>query len=344
MNILGTAIVFIPTIATTYGKENGWVSVVVAVLVGLILLMLYPSLIMNGKGNFFDRIEYQIGSIGAKALIVLLVLFGFFMTIGNIWSLSQFISVQILMGTPPEVIAYTITFVSLYAIRSGLEVIARSVEVFFLFTMMSLLLLAIFVWPETSFDHLLPIMQLNQTNAFVGAIPVLAITYVEVVILIALIPHVNDETKVRKSFLIGGALAGICMIVVTVATIAVIGVEATTHYTYSIYRLGQNIQIAEFFDRIEGIVAFIWFFTIFFKISTTFYILMISTQYLFKVNHQKVFSAPLALLLIAASKSSLPNIFYDFELMRSTYLTLSYLVMIIVVLSIGLSRLKRSNY
>ncbi|MBM7540072.1 endospore germination permease [Amphibacillus cookii] len=342
MNTLGTAIIFIPTIATRYGRENGWITVIFATLLGMVFILWLTTLIgQEDDTNFFKIMDNRVGKLISYCLILLMVSFIFFTTFANIWSIAQFVSLQILMGTPPQVLALISTFTGLIAVRYGLEVIVRSAEIFFPFTMLSLTLLALLVWPEAQLIRVQPVMQLNQAATFVGVLPVIALTYMELIVMLVVLPHVNDLRQAKKAFLIGGGLAGFCIIIVTFAAIAVLGVDGTVRHAYSIYVLGQNIQIAEFFERIEVLVAFIWFITIFFKVSTCFYFLSIALQHMLKVKNYHSLTVPLGMILLATAMTNLPNIFYDFEMMNSTYLILSYITGLTVATVLSLAMLIR---
>ncbi|WP_017470712.1 GerAB/ArcD/ProY family transporter [Amphibacillus jilinensis] len=340
MNTLGTAIIFIPTIATMYGRENGWLTLIFATLLGILFILWLTTLVGQEKeSNFFEIMDKRVGKFISYCLILLMVSFSFFTTFANIWSIAQFVAIQILMGTPPQALALISTLTCLIAVRYGVEVMVRTAEIFFPFTMISLTLLAVLVWPEAQLVHIQPVMQLNQAGTFVGVIPVLALTYLELMVLLVVMPHVNDLRQAKKAFLIGGGLAGFCMIIVTFAAIAVLGVEGAARHTYSIYVLGQNIQIAEFFERIEVLVAFIWFITIFFKASTNFYFLSIALQHVLKLKNYHSITIPLSMIIFATAITNLPNIFYDFEMMNSTYLILSYITGLTVATILSLARL-----
>ncbi|MCZ0702068.1 spore germination protein KB [Natronobacillus azotifigens] len=326
MNTLGTAILFIPTHATTYGKENGWITVVFATIFGLLVIAVYNAIFSKEETrSLFVIIDDNFGKWLGSISILFALLFAYFTTFANLWSIGQFVGLHILMGTPPEAIVLLVILTCLVGVRYGIEVIGRASEIFLPFTLISLILLVGLVWPEAQLDNIQPILQTNVAGAFVGIIPVIGITFLELFCLLGVIHRVNNIPQAKKAFFIGGLVAGFCMIIVTFACIAVIGVDGTIRHIYSIYFLGQNISIAEFFERVEGLVAFIWFITIFFKICTNFYFIAIAIKHLGGLKDFRTVTIPIAYFLFVSAVTSLPNIFYDFELMNSTYLVYAIL-------------------
>ncbi|SEO47916.1 Spore germination protein [Amphibacillus marinus] len=339
MNLLGTSIVFIPSIATSYGQENGWITVLISTIIGMVLILLFNATVSNDDTlDFFSAIDQSVGKIIGNVIIGALIIFAYYTGIANIWALSEFVGLQILMGTPPAAIALISTMTSLIAVRYGIEVIARSIEIFFPFTILSLVLLALLVWPEARLENIEPIMQLNKMSTVIGAIPLVGMTFLEVITLVIILSSVNNRKDGKRAFLYGGLLAGFCMMIVTFASIAVLGVQGTVRHTYPIYVLGQNIRIAQFFERIEVLVAFIWFFTIFFKIATTNFIIVKAVQHLFKLKRHQSISIPVSFLLWTGSVTSFPNVFYDFEAINSTYLVLGFIVGFLIPLFIVVSK------
>lgn len=133
MNTLGASIIFIPSIATIYGKENGWITLVLSIIVGSVIILLYNQVIkvLDGKA-FFPAIESLLGKWFGTIMILLFTGFVFVNSSANLWSISDFVSLQILMGTPFEAISFMIIITTLIAIKYGIEVIGRTAELFFL--------------------------------------------------------------------------------------------------------------------------------------------------------------------------------------------------------------------
>lgn len=337
MNTLGTAIIFIPSFAANFAKENAWLTVLFSTIVGLIIIWMYASLFRNYKEkNFFKLIDLGFGKWFRIPACLFFLSFVYLNSIANLWAIGEFISVQVLMGTPSKIIMLIILTTATIAVRYGLEVITRTMEVFFPFTILSILALCFLVAPKANIENALPIFQTNQLGTVIGIIPIIAVTYMELVILFGILEHVNDEKKIMKSFLIGGGLSGLVVIVITFLCIIVLGVDATIRHTYPIYVLGQKISIADFIQRIEGIVAFIWFFTIFFKIAIDYYVLAKGLQHLLHTKGYQSLTIPLAYLLFYGASNGFKNSYFVFEFVNGIYLVFVIFVGIFFPISLKL--------
>jgi spore germination protein KB len=78
-------------------------------------------------------------------------------------------------------------------------------------------------------------------------------------------PYVKHPKKVGKGFLIGTVLGGAVLVMITFLCLVVWGPDFTSRNVYPSFILGKKINIADFIKRVEGIMAGLWFFTIFFK-------------------------------------------------------------------------------
>ncbi|MDX8046451.1 endospore germination permease [Gracilibacillus sp. S3-1-1] len=333
MNTLGASIIFIPSIATNFGKENGWITLILATLIGALILCLYRRIIQRLEGsNFFTLIEKSLGKWIGKIVISLFCFYTFINVSANLWSISDFISIQILMGTPFEVVSFLIILTVLVAVRYGIEVIGRTSELFFPFAMICAILLTLLVIKDAELTNILPIFQLNRASTIAGIIPIISITYLELVILLAIAHTVNQNIGARKGIMIGGIASGFILIIITIASIAVLGVQGTSNYIYPIYALGQRINIFNFFERVEIIVAFIWFFTIFSKLCVSFYVLISGIQYLIPLKTYKTWTIPFTFLAFLASIQIIPNTIAAFPFINGPYTVISIIVGFIIPL------------
>ncbi|MFC4402216.1 GerAB/ArcD/ProY family transporter [Gracilibacillus xinjiangensis] len=344
MNTLGASIIFIPTIATGFGKENGWLTVFFSIVFGMLIVFMYSLIIKHqAERDIFCLIEDTFGKWFGVIIIVLFNGYLFTNASANLWAIGDFMSLQILMGTPEQAIELIIIGTTLIAIRHGIEVIGRTAEVFFPFTMLSTLLLTLLVMKEANWQNIQPVFQLYRLDTFVGTIPIIVITFMELFILLGITHKVTHPKNAQKGLLLGAFISGLLLLVITTACIVVLGVKATTHYTYPIYALGQRISLFNFLERVEILVAFIWFFTIFFKISITFYILSNGMSYLLKLKNHKTLSIPLALLLFLGSVILIPTTFNVFTFIYGPYLVFSVLFTIILPICILLISVMKSK-
>ena len=103
-------------------------------------------------------------------------------------------------------------------------------------------------------------------------------------ILLMIIPYVTN-TEMKKSFYIGFLIGGIIINHLIALSILVLGANLTARQAYPSYMLGKKISIGTFFQRVEVIVAIIWMFTLYFKITICYYGLSLGLAQLFGLKN-----------------------------------------------------------
>lgn len=324
MSILGTAIVFLPSTATAYGGVNGWMTILLATGFGSLLAVLYTFVFqLDTSKDVFQLMDDVLGKWLGKLAALLFISYVFISTSGNIWGMGLFLTTQILVETPMEAIGVLVIIVAMFGVRMGIEVISRSAEIFFPYTLIALVLLVALVSPEAEVTNIQPVLQTDIGGTIMGVLPVTAITFLELVVLLALFHQVDKPKQVRKGLLTGVLIAGSLLTIITLICIFVLGAEITTRHTYPTYVVGKKISIANFLERIEVIVAIAWFFTIFFKITISFYIVNKGLSQVFNLKNANTLTLPLAYILFVSAMVHYPNNIVNTRVDNSTWILFS---------------------
>jgi spore germination protein KB len=112
-------------------------------------------------------------------------------------------------------------------------------------------------------------------------------------------PHVKESKKIKKGFFIGVFFGGIILLLFTSLSLLILGVEQTINRTFPTYALAKRIDIGRFLNRLEALLAFMWFITIYFKLVICFFISAVSLSHTMGIKNYKVLTFPLAIMLIS---------------------------------------------
>ena len=123
-----------------------------------------------------------------------------------------------------------------------------------------------FVLPEIHLHKMEPFGEFGLRPILKGSLSILSIPYLELVVMLMVFPAVSPLRKAGKAWLVGALFGGVIMIIVTTLCIAILGWDFTARHTFPSYTLAKKIHIDEFLQRIEVLMAIIWFVTIFFKL------------------------------------------------------------------------------
>ena len=182
-------------------------------------------------------------------------------------NVGDFITTIVMPETPIQIVHWIFVLAVLMAVSLGLEVIARSSEIFLPWVVFLLLILIVFLVPQIQFDRIQPVFESGTKAILHGSLSIISIPYLELTVFLMLYPYVNHPEKIGPSYLKGGVLGGLVIIIVTMLCVFVLGWDFTARHTFPSYTLAKKIQVGEFLQRIEVLVAVIWFLTIFFKLA-----------------------------------------------------------------------------
>lgn len=313
----GSAVLIIPSAFAAYAKSNAWLSSLIGLLGGLLIIFLY----MKISALYPDRTVVELNRIifgrWIGTIISLLFLFSIFLvSAGILREVGDFFTTQVMVETPIEAIHILTLITVLYCIRAGFEVISRTCEIFFPWTTLFLLLLTIFLIPEMEWENLSLNFAKGMAPIAGAAYPYLSIPYCQLAVFLMIFPHVDHPKKARKFFFLGVVMGSLGITLITTLCLGVLGPDFTSRNMYPTYVLGKKIHIGGFLERVEVLVAISWVLSTFFKLLVSCYALLLGISQLLKLNNLKVIVFPLGLLLMVYSMVSYPNIVYFKEIIN----------------------------
>ncbi|WP_427127144.1 GerAB/ArcD/ProY family transporter [Priestia megaterium] len=92
------------------------------------------------------------------------------------------------------------------------------------------------------------------------------------------------------------------------------------------YELGRRIDVGNFLQGIEVVIAILWFITLFFKLCIYFYATLLGFANVFHIKDYKLFSFPVALIMITLSLIVYPSVSYQKDWDTKTWIPYSLLV------------------
>ncbi|WP_171038093.1 GerAB/ArcD/ProY family transporter [Aquibacillus sediminis] len=347
MYTLGTSVIYLPSLVASYGKENGWISVLGSSLIGFgVVFILNKIAQLDEKKHLFELLEFIFGKWIGRIISVLILMFVIYLLATNLRQIGDFITTQVMVQTPIYVIMIIFILVSLFAVKLGLEVIGRTSEIFFPYALFSLILLIVLVAPQADFSNIQPLFRENIAGAFLAVFPASEVPYFQLFVFLAIFPSVNKPDKAKKGFYIGVALGSFILFIITFMALMVLGPDFTARNQYPTYILGKKISIAEFIERIEILVAIAWFFSIFFKLTINFYALSLGVSYLLKLKSVQTLTTPIAFFVVILGIILFPNIIYfmDFSQFYWPFFAITFGLFIpLLMLLIGMIKKRKQG-
>lgn len=234
-----------------------------------------------------------------------------------------------------------ITFVIIGA-KLGVVILGRTAEIFFPWILLLFILLVIFVTPQTHMNNLLPIGEASTMSITRASIFMIVYSYFPILFTICLISSdAKFPKQLSKSFLYGGITSGSMMITIALLSIMVMGPDQSSRHVYATYALAKKINVGNFLQRIEVTVAFLWFITIYFKLTMYFHVAIKGIASLFQIQNYKSLSTPTGFIVAVLSLVVYPNAAYTHQWDTLTWVPLAFCFgFLYPVLLIGLSYMR----
>lgn len=346
MFTVGSSILILPSGLAAEAKQDAWIAALIAIAVGVALVVLYTAL-----GNRYSTMtlpEYSeiiLGKWLGKMVSILYFAFFFLLSALVLRNIGDFLSTYELPHTPIAVTHIVFLLVVIMSIRLGLETFSRTAEFFFPWVIALIFVLLFAIAPQIELKNLQPIMGEGVKPIIRASIPFVGSPILELVVFLMVIPAINRKQGGKMGFLTGYLMGGIVLFLVSIFTVLVLGVDVTSRKIYPSYTLAKQINIGNFIQRVEAIASFLWFITIFIKLSLSFYASAFCLAHILKLKDYRVVIFPLAIIMLVLSLVAYPNTAYFLTFVSATwpFLALMYGLILPLLLFLISSFTKKSE-
>lgn len=300
--VLGGSILFVPSGLIQNAKQDAWLAGILVVLLGLLLVWLFNTL--GSRFPTMNLAEYSEKILGKwlGKFVSLLYFCYFFLSLPTfVRQIGDFVTIQIMDQTPILAIHILIIAIMMMGVRYGLEPFSRAIEIFFPFVFLLFVIFIISILPMIQLQQLQPVLDNGINPVFGSAVESLGTPYLQLVLFLMVFPAVNRTKQAKKSFLLGTLMGGSALMLVTLVSILRFGTYFSENQQFVSYVLALNINIGSFWQRIEAIMAFIWFTSLYIKITVYFYGSVLCMGQILKLKEYKSLTLPLGFITVVLS-------------------------------------------
>jgi len=286
-------------------NQDAWFAILLGMIGSLVLFVIYCKL----YSYYPDLLptDYMKRILGKKIGSVLAFLYIFYF-IYNMARVLRDIGEMLLTfaysDTPLFIANALLVLVVIYTVRKGIEVVARSGELFFIFMYVLAVIgfLLIVCSGLIDFKNLQPVLE-------EGILPVLKVVFVqtlyfpfgEAIVFTMILPYLKNPKKAKVTMLCATGLSGINLTITMLINISVLGVNLTSRSQFPLLSTVQSIQVADFLERLDVFFMLALVIVGFSKISVLFYSSMIGTANLFKIKSPSRLAYPIGLIVLFMS-------------------------------------------
>ncbi|KPV58846.1 hypothetical protein QJ48_14410 [Paenibacillus sp. A3] len=313
---IGSSVLFVPTATAATAKQDAWISIVTGIGLSFLLMYLYIAVGDRYPGlSLVELSQKLLGKWLGAAVSVFLIINTFMVgAVALIDFAGTFVSRQIMPDTPVYAANILYTMSAVIGLRLGLRTIARAAEVLFPIITALFIIMILTVSPNINTDNLQPVFEMGFKPHAKANISYFAFSSFPTVFFLMIYPScVREGKKASTAFLLGTLIGGLFLLIITTVCIAVLGAEGTARQAYPSYTLAKKINIANFFTRIEVLMAALWLVALYFKLIVYFYAGMRGLAQLFKMKDSRSLVLPLGVIAVALSRIIYPSAAYRYE-------------------------------
>ncbi|MBD2867351.1 GerAB/ArcD/ProY family transporter [Paenibacillus arenilitoris] len=306
---VGSSILIAPSGLAHAAKQDAWIAAAVGLAIGMGMVFFYNRLTVRFPNTTLVHYSREVLGKWAGAIVSFLYFCYFFILAALVLrNIGDFLTTQVMPNTPIQYIHIFFLLVIITGIRSGIETFARTAEIFFPWMIFFFLIMVFLLPAKFDIHHITPILGYGIKPVIKASLPMISTPYMELVIFLMIFPFINNAPKARKAFLTGVLIGGVLLIIISALSILVLGADLTARQMYPSYSLAKKISIGNFLERLEVIMAGIWFITIYFKLGIAFYASIMTFAELFRMKDARPLYLPFGMILIVLSVIAYPNI------------------------------------
>ncbi len=281
-------------------KNDAWIANLIGAILGIGVLLFYYYLLkrMPGK-NLFEIITYCFGRKVSVILSWLYIVYFFYISCRVVRDFGELMASAIMPNTPIEIISLTFTLLMGYVVYLGMEVLARTSEIFtpYLFVFFALLTIFLMVSGEVNFLQLQPMLSDGIKPVAKAVFPgIVTFPYGELIAFTVVLPNVTNTKYLLRTSMIGVGAASFFIIVSSILMVCTLGVDTMQRSNFPLLSVARNVSIGNFIERIDALVVFIMMLNLFVKGSIFFFAGLKGLESIFQIPF-RYFAVPMSMVI-----------------------------------------------
>ncbi|MEC2055895.1 endospore germination permease [Peribacillus psychrosaccharolyticus] len=302
-----TAILYLPASSYSSAERDFWFSPIISSLFGILTIFSVTKL-----GSYYPHdtlIQYSgkiIGKIAGKIWGALFLIYTLSIAIQVTWQYGEFVNAYFLPRTPRVVVLGSMAFICAYAIRQGVEVIARLAQILTPIIILAFIFVFILLLPDVDLNHIQPIFGNGLLPAIKGSF-FSNLWFGEFIVLAFFLPSLKDQKNIKKWSFISLLLVTMTMVLMNIIALLALG-NSTGELNAPLINAVQYIDIGNFLSHIEAVVMAFWIAGAFIKINVFYYVLTVGTSQWLNLTDYRPIVIPILFLNVLLAIWFVPNV------------------------------------
>ncbi|GAB6179064.1 endospore germination permease [Desulfotomaculum defluvii] len=234
-SMMGISLMLAPSVSVLLAKQDAWLVPWLSAVPGLVLIGLLISLNKMYPGQSLVQYSHSILGLFGKFLVLIPIWFFLYLGAQNLREITNFIASIILFETPRLVLYFFTILISVYALKLGLETVARAFSFLVFIAFILLLFIQVYSMLNANYENLLPILGAGVLPVIRASLNFTAAPVGDVIILFSMvIYHVKYPRDLGAKLSIGFIFLMFIMFLVIGRVIVTLGPDRATRNIYSI--------------------------------------------------------------------------------------------------------------
>ncbi len=313
---LGSSLIIPP--ASSIGNAQ-WLAIVIGLGEGLLFAWVYTTLIARFKSKtLIDVLEIVFGPTIGRLLGFVWILFPLHLGALVIGNYSDLFTGVVMVETPSMVFGLLLVGTCAYAVWHGLETVARCAQILVIPGLGMVFLSAVLSVPKMDWQQLYPLLDASWSEILWAAHGAATFPFAETVVFAMVIPYMSKRH--RAASLISKALisAACIFLIAALRNILVLGPIMEIEM-YPSYTAGRQIDIGEFFTRLEILIVIEFVLMGFVKLSVLLYTFVAGTAHALHLRDKKPLVWPAATVMLCVSVINSESVIHSLTFARDVY-------------------------
>ncbi|GGJ66395.1 spore germination protein KB [Anoxybacillus voinovskiensis] len=291
-------------------KQDVWLAILCGMVLGGGLFFIYYRLFTYYPSLPLTAYSQQIvGPFFGKIIALVYILYFLYIAARVLRDFGELLLTFAYPETPLFVLNAVMMLTVMYAAYKGIEVLARTGELFFFslyFTAFSGIALVVAAG-LIDIHRLQPVLEEGWKRVFrIVFTQTLYVPFGETVVFTMLLPYIQKHEKAKMVGWLAILLSGLNLAFIMAINIAVLGADTVARSTFPLLNTIREIRVANFLERLDVLFMIALVVGGFFKISLFFYAGVIGAADLFRMpQHQRlVYPLGISVLLLSIAIAS----------------------------------------
>lgn len=277
-------------------KSSAWIAALLACGVGVAVVWIWlaacPPRLDTSMPDWISR---ACGSFLGFVLNALYLLFFLIMCGITLRHLVELVSTAILPKTPNVVVLFLFAASAAIAARMGIEVLARSAQVYIGISAVAFLLMAGGITPFIDLENYLPVMSEGIRPVLVGAIPSIA-TLSMIGLGIWIGPYLRDRTALASASTWAILLSGGAILLFTFLALGLFSYRGMEDMLIPGLAVARSIRLGRIVERLDVPLLGAWLIVAFIAVAFLIYLAATQVAWVGRTSHYRPFVLPVTVI------------------------------------------------